>query len=617
MIYPTRPRLKSILLTTVTASIVVLSACSSDHSLDLSPQVLKEETSHDDVFVVSDRTGRQSNAQLETKQYQSIQAIKGSAVAEESVVRSSAVNVDQTHWLPQPAPIHRPDFYSHNTQQNTERYDQIEANSIQRTVEQSVSTFSVDVDTGSYTNTRRIINSGYLPPQDAVRTEEFINYFDYDYALSSDTSQPFTLTTEVAPSPWNNNRHLLHVGIQGLTPQSLGLERPNANLVFLLDVSGSMHSNDKLPLLKSAIRLLSKQLTDQDRVSIVVYAGASGAILESVPGNQYHQIDSALDNLHAGGGTNGSAGLSLAYQLAKKGFIANGINRVILATDGDFNIGVSDVEDLKDKIAKQRKSRISLTTLGFGTGNYNDHLMEQLANIGDGNHAYIDSLSEARKVLVEELDATLLTIARDVKIQIEFNPAYVSEYRLVGYENRALANEDFSNDRVDAGDIGAGHSVTALYEIALQGQGGEAHSPLKYGSDVISSGAGYHKDQSIQSAIAREILELRLRYKPTIGDDNNTIESDSSLLLTHVIEHSDVIKDLDKSSSNLRFSAAVAGFAEILRGSKYIGDTSFDDIVNLARGARGEDSLGYRSEFLQMVRLADELIQSTQGRITE
>jgi len=424
------------------------------------------------------------------------------------------------------------------------------------------------------------ILSGYLPPQDAVRTEEFINYFDYDYALSSDTSQPFTLTTEVAPSPWNNNRHLLHVGIQGLTPQSLGLERPNANLVFLLDVSGSMHSNDKLPLLKSAIRLLSKQLTDQDRVSIVVYAGASGAILESVPGNQYHQIDSALDNLHAGGGTNGSAGLSLAYQLAKKGFIANGINRVILATDGDFNVGVSDVEDLKDKIAKQRKSRISLTTLGFG-------------------------------------DATLLTIARDVKIQIEFNPAYVSEYRLVGYENRALANEDFSNDRVDAGDIGAGHSVTALYEIALQGQGGEAHSPLKYGSDVISSGAGYHKDQSIQSAIAREILELRLRYKPTIGDDNNTIESDSSLLLTHVIEHSDVIKDLDKSSSNLRFSAAVAGFAEILRGSKYIGDTSFDDIVNLARGARGEDSLGYRSEFLQMVRLADELIQSTQGRITE
>ena len=608
-------------LTTAITSIVVLSACSSDFqtgnssarlgenspnsSVDYPTQRIEAELSQD-TSAASAPDSIQSNTQALIKQHQSIQAIKGTAVIQESIARSSVVDAYHAPQRPPPYIKPSPDFYSHNTQPNTENYHQTERNSIHQTTLQPVSTFSVDVDTGSYTNVRRLINSGYLPPLDAVRAEEFINYFNYDYPQSDDTSRPFTLTTEVAPSPWNNNRHLLHVGIQGLTPESLGLERPNANLVFLLDVSGSMHSNDKLPLLKSSIRLLSKQLTEHDRVSIVVYAGASGAVLESVAGNQHHQITSALDKLQAGGSTNGAAGLSLAYQLAKKGFIPDGINRVILATDGDFNVGVADVDNLKEIIAKQRKARISLTTLGFGTGNYNDHLMEQLANIGDGNHAYIDSLSEARKVLVEELDATLLTIARDVKIQIEFNPAQISEYRLIGYENRVLANEDFSNDQVDAGEIGAGHSVTALYEIALQGQGGEAHTPLRYGQDSDI-------DEAIQTT--DELLELRLRYKPVIASTD--AQSDSSLLISRVIEHNAVLDDLHKASTNMRFSAAVAGFAELLRGSKYVGEVSFSDIVSLASDARGEDALGYRSEFLQLVRLADELTQTTEDLITE
>ncbi len=361
-----------------------------------------------------------------------------------------------------------------------EQYAHQDDNPVKRAAEQPVSTFSIDVDTGSYANVRRFLNEGRLPPRDAVRVEEMLNYFDYDYPLPDSRQPPFRVSTELAPTPWNPKTRLLAIGVKGYDVPKTQL--PPANLVFLIDVSGSMEAPDKIGLLKPALKLLVRQLRPEDKVAIAVYAGAAGMVLEPTPGSQKAKIEAALDRLSAGGSTNGGAGIQLAYNLARDGFVKDGVNRVILATDGDFNVGTVNFEALKNLVETQRKSGVALTTLGFGTGNYNDRLMEQLADAGNGNYAYIDTLQEANKTLVEQMSATLLTIAKDVKIQIEFNPALVEEYRLIGYENRVLRREDFSNDAVDAGDIGAGHTVTALYEIALKGSGGGLTEPLRYGT---------------------------------------------------------------------------------------------------------------------------------------
>ena len=466
---------------------------------------------------------------------------------------------------------------------NTERYAAHDDNPVHRTSEQPVSTFSIDVDTGSYANVRRMLHDGVRPPADAVRAEEMINYFRYGHPAPDSRDVPFRVSTELAPAPWNGKRQLLMIGIKGYDVPAATL--PPANLVLLLDTSGSMYSPDKLPLLKQSMKQLVNQLRAQDRVSIVVYAGSAGLVLPPTPGDRKGDILSALERLQAGGSTNGGDGIRLAYAMAKQGYVEGGVNRVILATDGDFNVGTVDQGALETLVADQRKAGIALTTLGFGTGNYNDALAEQLADIGDGNHAYIDSLSEARKVLVREMGSTLLTIARDVKIQVEFNPAVVSEYRLVGYENRVLRNEDFANDKVDAGDIGAGHEVTALYEITPAGSGAEQLPVLRYGSSHPAPAAG-----------TGEVAHLRLRYKRPGEDESRLITTPiatSSLRAT--------------PSDTLRFAATVAAYADALRGGSRIGEWGWDDILRSAKQVQGGDS--QRTEFTGLVETARALVE--------
>jgi len=475
---------------------------------------------------------------------------------------------------------------------NRENYAHYDDNPVKRVTEQPVSTFSIDVDTGSYANVRRFLKQGALPSQDAVRAEELVNYFTYDYPLPGERTTPFSLTREIAPAPWNPGALLLHIGIKGyaVKPDKL----PAANLVFLVDVSGSMQSPDKLELLKSSLKLLTSRLHARDRISLVVYAGATGVVLEPTPGDQKAKITAALDQLSAGGSTNGAAGIQLAYAMAEQAFIQDGINRVLLATDGDFNVGVTNFEQLQDLVKEKRKSGIALSTLGFGTGNYNDQLMEQLADAGNGNYSYIDTLGEAQKVLVDEMTSTLMTIAKDVKIQIEFNPAVVEEYRLIGYENRMLKREDFNNDKVDAGDIGAGHTVTALYEITLKGSKGQRMDPLRYQQETAPA--------TINNG---EIAFLRLRYKDP--------QSDTSKLLEWGIQKQEIIQNISHTSDNFRFAAAVAAFAQQLRGGEYLNKFGYHDILSLAGGARGADPFGYRGEFLTLVNLAGSLTTQTPG----
>ena len=385
---------------------------------------------------------------------------------------------------------------------NTERYQHVDDNPVHLVADQPISTFSIDVDTGAYANVRRFLNAGQLPPQDAVRVEEMLNYFDYRYAPPASRDVPFRVATEVAPAPWNPQALLMKIGIKGF--EVAAAERPPANLVFLIDVSGSMQSPDKLPLLKNAFRLLTDQLTARDRVSMVVYAGSSGVVLEPTAGDQKHKIREAIDRLEAGGSTNGAEGIERAYQLAHDAQIKGGINRVVLATDGDFNVGVVNFEALVDMAERQRAGGVALTTLGFGTGNYNDQLLEQLADAGNGNYAYVDTLSEARKVLVTELSSTLFTIAKDVKIQVEFNPAAVLEYRLIGYENRMLAREDFNNDKVDAGEIGAGHRITALYEVVPVGKARSAGSAALRAAEACRERGAREQRVGIRAAALQE-----------------------------------------------------------------------------------------------------------------
>lgn len=470
-----------------------------------------------------------------------------------------------------------------------ENYAHVESNPIQRVAEHPVSTFSIDVDTGSYANVRRFLRSGVLPVRDAVRVEELINYFSYDYPAPETPTTPFRLTTEIGPTPWNAETLLLHIGVKGYAVPHK--EIPPANLVFLIDVSGSMDSPDKLELVKSSLLLLARQLRAADRLAIVVYAGDSGTVLEPTPGDQTGKIQATIQSLRAGGSTNGGSGIHLAYAMAEQGFMKNGVNRVLLATDGDFNVGTVSLEALKDLIAEKRKSGIALTTLGVGTGNSNDSLMEQLADVGNGNYAYLDSLQEAQKVLVNERAATLLTIAKDVKVQIEFNPAVVAEYRLIGYENRALRREDFSNDKIDAGEIGAGHTVTALYEIALVGSKGLKLEPLRYAPTT-----------PLTPVNASEIGFLRIRYKsPT---------EDVSKLQEWPLRKDSILADLTRMSEQFRFAAAVAAFGQQLRGGTQTGTFGYEETLKLAREARGDDPSGNRGEFLSLVQLAQSLSRS-------
>ena len=460
---------------------------------------------------------------------------------------------------------------------NTEEYSYISENGYKSVMEDPLSTFSVDVDTASYGNIRRMIRAGGSIPADAVRIEELINYFDYDYPQPKD-GEPFAVTTEYGDCPWNEEHRLLMIGLQA---KEIDFEdRPASNFVFLLDVSGSMYADDKLPLVQKAFAMLAENLTANDRVSIVTYAGYESVVLDGVSGSEKAKIVAALEDLEAGGSTAGEAGIQKAYALAEKNFIPGGNNRVILATDGDLNVGISSESGLTRLIKEKKKSGVHLSVLGVGTGNIKDNKMEAMADNGDGNYNYLDSLYEAKKVLVDEMGGTLITVAKDVKIQVEFNPQYVSGYRLVGYENRLLRNEDFHNDKVDAGEIGAGHTVTALYEI-IPGKGGG--QTLKY-------------QQAGEPVGSTELLTVSLRYKAPNGD--------TSKLMEHPVEADSYHQEM---SDNLQFASAVAEFGMVLRDSENKGKASLEHVMELAEPCVKADSDGYRKEFLQLVQQAEEL----------
>lgn len=527
------------------------------------------------------------------KQVQSSERLIDASLAAKQRSAKHAIN---THY-DVAAPIASDAWYGIK-QPERNRFEKQIQNGIMVAGEIPISTFSIDVDTGSYSTLRRMIKEGSLPEKGTIRIEEMLNYFTYDYPLPNKNAAPFSVTTELAPSPYNDDMMLLCIGLKGyeLTKSELGA----SNLVFLLDVSGSMASADKLPLLQTALKMLTQQLSAQDKVSIVVYAGAAGVVLDGASGDDIQALTYALEQLRAGGSTNGSQGILQAYQLAQKHFIQGGINRVILATDGDFNVGVTNFDQLISLIEKEKQRGIGLTTLGFGMDNYNDQLMEQLADKGNGHYAYIDTLNEARKVLVDELSSTLLTIAKDVKVQIEFNPALVSEYRLIGYENRALAREDFNNDKVDAGEIGAGHTVTALYELRYAEMGGMANDKLRYGYNPQTGQEKYSRE---------EIAFLKLRYQ--LPDENK------SQLLTYPIRIDQSVKHLNQTSDDFRFAAAVAGFGQLLNHSHYLHQFDYTKLSTLTRSALGDDTFGYRHEFMQLVDTAAVLAQSNAAAINQ
>ena len=468
---------------------------------------------------------------------------------------------------------------------NREGYARIVENEFLDARRNPLSTFAIDVDAASYSNVRRFLSEGRLPPADAVRIEELVNYFDYEYADPAGP-RPFTVTTEMSVAPWNRAHRLVHVGIQGKRMDERQL--PPANLVFLIDVSGSMDEPNKLPLVQQSLRMLVERLRPQDRVAIVVYAGAAGVVLPSTPGEERRRIADAIDRLRAGGSTAGGEGIRLAYRIARENFRRGANNRVVLATDGDFNVGVSSDAELVRMIEHEREAGVFLTVLGFGTGNYQDAKMEQLADHGNGNYAYVDGLQEARKVLVAEMGGTLFTIAKDVKIQVEFNPARVRAYRLIGYENRALAAEDFNDDRKDAGELGAGHSVTALYEIVPVG----AETPVR-GTDPLR----YQETGPVTGAGSRELMTVKLRYKEPDGAESRLIERP-------VLDRGVA---LAQTSPDFRFSAAVAAWGMLLRDSKFRGDATYAQVLTLARGARGTDAQGYRADFVRLVEASRRL----------
>jgi Ca-activated chloride channel family protein len=473
-------------------------------------------------------------------------------------------------------------------EKNRDRIEDFRTNPVRAALEDPVSTFSIDVDTASYSFVRRSLREGALPQADTVRVEEMINYFPYDWKGPDVASTPFNSTVSVMPTPWNEHTRLMHVAIKGFDAKPA--EQPKANLVFLIDVSGSMNEQDKLPLLQSAFRLLVNKLKPDDTVSIVTYAGDAGTVLEPTKVSEKDKILNAIDTLTPGGSTAGEAGIKEAYRLAQKSFVEDGVNRVMLATDGDFNVGQTDDDDLKRLIEKERKTGVFLSVFGFGRGNLNDQMMQTIAQNGNGTAAYIDTLAEAEKVLVEDASSTLFTIAKDVKIQVEFNPQKVSEYRLIGYETRALNREDFNNDRVDAGEIGSGHSVTAIYEITPKDSGGEKIDPLRYGQASVDNGGVANAD---------EYAFVKIRYKLP--------NEDASKLITTPVTSANEVADFDRASIDQRFSVAVAAFGQKLRDEDATATFGYDKIIEIATAARGADPFGYRSEFLSLVRLASAL----------
>lgn len=468
---------------------------------------------------------------------------------------------------------------------NSENYAEIERNAVHATHEQAFATLSIDTDTGSYANVRRFLNNGSLPPTDAVRVEELINYFNYDFKnAKKQVNAPFLVTTEVVKSPWHATNRIVKVGIKAEDILAAKQNQPAANLVFLVDVSGSMNSDDKLQLAKASLKMLTKQLRAQDTITLITYAGNTEVVLPATPGNQTQKILNAIDNLSANGSTNGEAAIKLAYQQAEENFKKQGINRILMLTDGDFNVGVSNVKDMLDIIRNNRDQGISLSTLGFGQGNYNDHMMEQVADNGNGNYSYIDSLSEAKKVLIDEMSSTFNTVAKDVKIQLEFNPAAVSEWRLIGYENRLLAKEDFNNDKVDAGELGAGKSVVALFEVTPTGAKGLLE-PSRYQNTTTVSGQNKN-----------ELGFLKIRYKSP--------DADTSKLLNFPIANK-----VTTASADTNFAMAVAGYGQLLTHSKYVNDLNYKQVAGLAKSGLNSnvDKTGSRSEFIKLVELADGL----------
>ncbi|RYG16493.1 MAG: DUF3520 domain-containing protein [Chitinophagaceae bacterium] len=467
--------------------------------------------------------------------------------------------------------------------QSTENYNTINETGFRKADKDPLSTFSIDVDVAAYSNIRRFINNGGLPPKDAVRIEEMINYFDYNYPQPKD-EQPVNIVTEIAPAPWNEQHNLIHIGLQAKKISTENL--PASNLVFLIDVSGSMNAANKLPLLVSSLKLLADQLRDKDKVAIVVYAGSSGVVLPATSGENKTAIKDALNKLSAGGSTAGGAGLELAYKVATENFIKGGNNRIILATDGDFNVGQSSDSEMQRLIEEKRKSGVFLTVLGYGMGNYKDSKMETLADKGNGNYAYIDNITEAKKVLVNEFGGTLFTVAKDVKFQLEFNPAKVQAYRLIGYENRMLNSEDFNDDKKDAGEIGAGHSVTAIYEII----------PVGVKSSFVGSvdDLKYQKnDKKVTAANSQDLLTIKLRYKEPDGNKSKLIEKAVS---------ANSLQNKTAMSDNFKFATAVAEFGMLLRQSEYQQNSSFDQVIKLAESSLSNDKDGYRSEFVRLAK---------------
>lgn len=501
-----------------------------------------------------------------------------SPVVKRMVKEGESYSQDQKLYIPIPVP-------NNEEKQNTEKYPNATINSIKLVKEQPVSTFAMEVDSASYTNVRRIINEGSLPPSQAVRVEEFLNYFKYDYKSAKDKNVPFATNVVVTQSPWNEDKQIIHIGLQGF--DNIKQERPPLNLVLLLDVSGSMSAENKLPLVKKAILSLLPKLNAKDKVSIVVYAGASGLALAPTAGNETRDIYCALENMNAGGSTAGGEGLRLAYNTIEKNYDDKAINRVILMTDGDFNVGITNPKHLSDFVAEKRKKGIYLSVFGFGGDNYNDETMQSLAQNGNGIAAYIDSLSEAKRILNQEFTSTMFPIANEVKAQIEFNPLRIAEWRLIGYETRALNREDFNNDKIDAGEIGAGHQVTALYEITPIG-GKLSVDPLRY-----------QNDEKISAAMAGEIGFLRLRYK--------TPNSDVSKLIERPIKNSDFVKNLEDAPNSTKLAIAIAAFGQKLRNDPWIGNYSFDKIIELANDAIEYDKYGQIEEFIALVKKSKSL----------
>lgn len=560
-----------LLTTAIITSIATLTACSSQKATETTtatPVIATAEIASADMMV--------------------------SAPAPQLLGKMSANSVQSAQLgrimpvMPSPMPIVQ------NNAQNNESYQDTEANPVHRTLEDAISTFSIDTDTGSYANVRRFLNDGQLPPSDAVRYEELINYFNYDFSNAiRQGNAPFKVSLETVNAPWKSGNQIVKVAIKATDAISERSENskgkatsnqlPPSNLVFLVDVSGSMNSKDKLEMAKASLKMLTKQLRSQDTISLITYAGNTEVVLPATSGDQTATILSAIDRLSAGGSTNGEAAIKLAYQQAKQNFKKDGINRILMLTDGDFNVGVSSTDDMLDIIKRNRDEGVSLSTFGFGTGNYNEYMMEQVADNGNGNYSYIDSISEAKKALIDEMSATFNTVAKDVKVQVEFNPATVNEWRLIGYENRILADEDFSNDKVDAGELGAGKSVVALFEITPVGQ------------------QGYLPDSRYQQAISakttdmsNELGYLKLRYKEPNGTTSKLLEYP-------------IANQTAPASDELKFALAVAGYGQLLKGSKYTGDWTFSDVTSYAKQGLGDDPLGTRHEFVKLVELAEAL----------